>query len=51
MRAFVYDGAALRVETAAPAIEEAYQRARTVLDRVLHGNIEEMALPWESTSR
>jgi 2-polyprenyl-3-methyl-5-hydroxy-6-metoxy-1,4-benzoquinol methylase/Tfp pilus assembly protein PilF len=28
-------------------IEEAYQRARTVLDRVLHGNIEEMALPWD----
>jgi pentatricopeptide repeat protein len=28
-------------------IEEAYQRARTVLDRVLHGNIEEMTLPWE----
>lgn len=26
MRAFVYDGAALRVETAAPVIEEAYQR-------------------------
>lgn len=28
-------------------IEEAYQRARTVLDRVLLGNIEEMSLPWE----
>jgi spore maturation protein CgeB/thioredoxin-like negative regulator of GroEL len=28
-------------------IEEAYQRARTVLDRVLHGNIETMELPWD----
>lgn len=28
-------------------VEEAAQRARAVLDRVLHGNIEEMALPWE----
>lgn len=28
-------------------IEEAFLRARDVLDRVLHGNIEEMALPWD----
>jgi len=28
-------------------IEEAYERAGKVLDRVLLGNIEEMALPWD----